>query len=632
MSVKRIIELETQDSIGEGDYIPVDSQSGGTKKYPANGLGGGGNDLFVVNITLDDGSIETVDKTYAEIVAAHNAGKYIYAMVDGAEWEFGWIDTEDQCAYFRTMSFYWDSDRIYEWQIGIGANSNIQHYYITDSADNIAPEFSTVVSYNAGQYCRRDGTLYRFTSNHSAGAWNSNHVTAVTVGGELTVLKSDIGDLSELETTAKTDLVSAINEAAQSGGSGLTSDIKQALLQLAAKVSYVDDDGQDYYDDLHDALYVLSSISAVYTQSGTVYDTDSLDSLKTDLVVTAHYDDQSTETVTSYTLSGTLSTGTSTITVSYGGKTTTFNVTVTHATTQYTITNTLTHVSNSNNATEINAQASYSATLSADSGYVISSVAITMGGTDITSTAYNSNTKAISIASVTGNIVITATASESAYQLYDTIMANSLYTYNTDNAIYLPDYVTAGDIASLDELQVEFEMQLQSTPSSTMCVLGASNTGGSSELGGLKFMISSGGLGLYSHNVNVGSVYGNFNDVLDLGRHIVKYVNTNVSPFTYYCDNSSKEVSWTTESAYTPKLGLSFCNQTNGTPEQVAKNSIVKIGYIKLWDKNGNLLNHFAPAVRKSDNFVGMYDADKDVFVTANQNTRYTCGTWTATS
>ena len=197
MSVKRIIELETQDSIGEGDYIPVDSQSGGTKKYPANGLGGGGNDLFVVNITLDDGSIETVDKTYAEIVAAHNAGKYIYAMVDGAEWEFGWIDTEDQCAYFRTMSFYWDSDRIYEWQIGIGANSNIQHYYITDSADNIAPEFSTVVSYNAGKYCRRDGTLYRFTTNHSAGAWNSNHVTAVTVGGELTVLKSDLnGKLS----------------------------------------------------------------------------------------------------------------------------------------------------------------------------------------------------------------------------------------------------------------------------------------------------------------------------------------------------------------------------------------------------------------------------------------------------
>ena len=74
----------------------------------------------------------------------------------------------------------------------------------------------------------------------------------------------------------------------------------------------------------------LVSISAVYTQSGTVYDTDSLDSLKSDLVVTATYSDSSTATVTTYTLSGTLTAGTSTITVSYGGKTDTFTVTVTH--------------------------------------------------------------------------------------------------------------------------------------------------------------------------------------------------------------------------------------------------------------------------------------------------------------
>lgn len=74
----------------------------------------------------------------------------------------------------------------------------------------------------------------------------------------------------------------------------------------------------------------LESISAVYTQSGTVYDTDSLDSLKAGLVVTATYDDTSTATVPSdsYSLSGTLTVGTSTITVTYQGKTTTFSVPV----------------------------------------------------------------------------------------------------------------------------------------------------------------------------------------------------------------------------------------------------------------------------------------------------------------
>ena len=199
--------------------------------------------------------------------------------------------------------------------------------------------------------------------------------------------------------------------------SGITDDIKDALLDCFAHVAWINDQGQTYYDALEDALYppvpvssvtvtpdtfqissiggtqqltatilpssaqatvswsssntsvatvsesglvtsvgdgtatitatadgvtgtaactvalpTLSSISAVYTQSGTVYDTDSLDSLKSDLVVTATYSDSSTATIpgTDYTLSGTLTEGTSTITVSYGGKTTTFTVTVTH--------------------------------------------------------------------------------------------------------------------------------------------------------------------------------------------------------------------------------------------------------------------------------------------------------------
>ncbi len=79
------------------------------------------------------------------------------------------------------------------------------------------------------------------------------------------------------------------------------------------------------------AVAAVSSLSAVYTQSGTVYDTDTLDTLKSDLVVTATYGDSSTAVIpsTNYTLSGTLAVGTSTITVSYGGKTATFNVTVT---------------------------------------------------------------------------------------------------------------------------------------------------------------------------------------------------------------------------------------------------------------------------------------------------------------
>lgn len=79
------------------------------------------------------------------------------------------------------------------------------------------------------------------------------------------------------------------------------------------------------------AVLAAQSITATYTQSGTVYDTDSLDSLKADLVVTANYSGGTSETVpaSNYTLSGTLEEGTSTITVTYGNLTDSFTVTVT---------------------------------------------------------------------------------------------------------------------------------------------------------------------------------------------------------------------------------------------------------------------------------------------------------------
>ena len=115
---------------------------------------------------------------------------------------------------------------------------------------------------------------------------------------------------------------------------GMTEEIKQALLDCFENVAWINEDGQDYYDALYAALYPpvdVLSISAVFTQgSAVIYDTDSLDTLKQYLVVTATMTDSTTQTLedTDYTLSGTLTVGTSTITVSYGGKTTTFNVTV----------------------------------------------------------------------------------------------------------------------------------------------------------------------------------------------------------------------------------------------------------------------------------------------------------------
>ena len=78
-----------------------------------------------------------------------------------------------------------------------------------------------------------------------------------------------------------------------------------------------------------EAQVVLQSISASFNQGSTaIYTDNTLNDLKPYLTVMARYSDSTTQTVTNYTLSGTLTKGTSTITVSYGGKTATFNVTV----------------------------------------------------------------------------------------------------------------------------------------------------------------------------------------------------------------------------------------------------------------------------------------------------------------
>lgn len=82
------------------------------------------------------------------------------------------------------------------------------------------------------------------------------------------------------------------------------------------------------------------------------------------------------------------------------------------ATVYHSITNTLTNVTTSNDAAAAEDGTTYSAAITAADGYTMSSVTVTMGGVDITSTAYTASSGAISIASVTGDVVITAVATK----------------------------------------------------------------------------------------------------------------------------------------------------------------------------------------------------------------------------
>ena len=85
----------------------------------------------------------------------------------------------------------------------------------------------------------------------------------------------------------------------------------------------------------------------------------------------------------------------------------------------YSITNNLTNCTNGTSVTSVVKGSSYSATISANSGYELSFVRVTMGGTDITSSAVIGGT--INIANVTGNLVITAEAEEKVIEVINQI-------------------------------------------------------------------------------------------------------------------------------------------------------------------------------------------------------------------
>lgn len=84
-------------------------------------------------------------------------------------------------------------------------NQNGVDYRINDP--NITDEFSTSTAYTVGEYVNYNGLLYRFEVAHPAGAWNTNHVTEVRVGGEITDLKSAFDNV--LKITESVDLSTA---------------------------------------------------------------------------------------------------------------------------------------------------------------------------------------------------------------------------------------------------------------------------------------------------------------------------------------------------------------------------------------------------------------------------------------
>ena len=170
----------------------------------------------------------------------------------------------------------------------------------------------------AGEDIKPETRLEIFLKKYSSGGGSSyKDITGTLTAGSTSLTLYD----ASITTDATYDIYTTVygvnptDVSLVAGSITMTFDSQQSDIGVKVRV----------YDG---ANAQLVSISATYEQSGTVTTDTPLYSLKEDLTVTATYDNGVTIPVTDYELSGTLETGTSTITVSYEENTDTFDVTV----------------------------------------------------------------------------------------------------------------------------------------------------------------------------------------------------------------------------------------------------------------------------------------------------------------
>lgn len=153
-------------------------------------------------------------------------------------------------------------------------------------------------------------------------------------------------------------------------------------------------------------------------------------------------------------LSGKLDDGTYTIKYEMADSTVPIGELVLDTAIYYSITNSLTNCSNGNTETKVVEGKSYSATITANSGYALSSVKVTMGGVDITSSVVSGGN--INIVNVTGDVVITATATLDKVSVSNNLTncVNSNTAISVDKGSNYSATITANDGYELKSLTV----------------------------------------------------------------------------------------------------------------------------------------------------------------------------------
>lgn len=177
------------------------------------------------------------------------------------------------------------------------------------------------------------------------------------------------------------------------------------------------------------------------------------------------------------------------------------------ATVYYSVSTSLTNATNSSDILSVEAGEAYSATLAAIEGYTLDTVTVTMGGNDITSTAYTDGV--INIAEVTGNVYITATAIKQVNytNLVRTSIDSSGAIYNNTGYKDNTRIGSSGSENTSSGFAVSGFIKLPANGNSYTLRLGGD---------GIAFNVYGGQICLFDSNFNVLSVSLNYNQLKNL--------------------------------------------------------------------------------------------------------------------
>jgi hypothetical protein len=371
----------------------------------------------------------------------------------------------------------------------------------------------------------------------------------------------------------------------------------------------------------------VSSISAVYTQSGTVYETDSLDSLKSDLVVTAHYTDSTSEEVTTYTLSGTLSVGTSTVTVSYGGKTTTFNVTVSAVPTVSSISATYTQsgtVYDTDSLDSLKTDLVVTATWSDSTTSTVASSDYTLSGT------LTEGTSTVTVTYEGKTTTFTVTVSESrvpsGYTAYDYITIVSTSKANIKNR----GIKTNIQLSPTYQLETKVKYPSGQTHTESTCLMGTRTSQSGTKPFGLFVKPSENKLGYWFGGTDTAT------RIVVVADSVNTIKVKPVGKSTDYPNNAVIEVDGTEYSTGSTQGSGTWPSWFGLMQYQIsatalngydAWSSLIQQGEIIIKDYLNNMLYDFIPA--SNGTIYGFYEAVNDIFYyDETYFAEYACGNW----